>query len=131
MSRFPTDLVTVAEAPDPLSAEAIAAILRDARIETYVVRPPAPGLGPVISPELLKVPVRVHSADLVAARRVLATRVEESADIDWDEIGPADGSDGPLPRRRGMPLLAMAGWALAASIIVLLLVTVVIMIVTH
>lgn len=137
MTRFPTDLVTVYEAPDPLSAEAIAMVLREAKIEVFVIRPPSPGLGPIVPEASKRVPVRVHSADLAAAQRVLRTNVEESADIDWDEVASEAG--GPIgddhsglfrpARRQRMPLLAVAGWLLAASIILLLLFTVALMLV--
>lgn len=129
MHSNPSDLVTVREAPDPLSAEAIALVLRDAGIQAIVVQPPAPGLDPVMPSPSGKVPIRVHAADLTAARRVLTAQVEHSADLDWSEANASDpaGEVSAAPHRRRPPLPAILGWALAASIILLLLVTTLLM----
>jgi len=135
MNRIPTDLATVQEAPDPLSAEAIALILRQAGIDAMVVQPPSPGLDPVMPSTPGLVPIRVHADDLAAARRVLAAQIEHSADLDWREAeesdplnGDAAAHEGP-PRRRRPPLPAILGWFIAASIILLLLLTTLLMLI--
>lgn len=131
----PTDLATVVEAPDPFSAEAIAAVLRDAGIDAIVARTATPSFGPLLLPKARKVPVRVRSEDLLTARRVLKENAAAAAALDWNDVDVHDVSDdarregeverdaaSPSAVRRGMPLVAAAGWLVAASIVVLLLV---------
>lgn len=145
MNLDAADLATVVEAPDPFSAEAIAAVLRDAKIDAVVARHAGPGFGPMLVPKARTVAVRVRSSDLAVARRVLAENAAAAAALNWNEVDvnePADGDGAanprastappsravvdeiePIPpRRRRMPLVVAAGWLVAASIVVLLVI---------
>jgi hypothetical protein len=92
MTQHPTELATVVEAPDPFSAEAIAAVLRDSGIDAVVAQSSSASFGPMLLPKARKVPVRVRIEQLEAARRVLAENAAAAAALDWSAVDVGDGS---------------------------------------
>ncbi len=114
------DLAVVATTPTEFAAETKAAVLKSNGIEATVIRNAPSWTGHMsISPGAAGASVLVHGDDLARARAVLEQTIEDSVDLDWDEVDVGEREDDlPLRPVNRMPILAMVGFAVAAGILI-------------
>ncbi len=119
-------LVTLAQAKTEFEANMIVSILANAGIEAFAFGSAYSALP--LNTRFMRVPVQVRESELEAARAALKQNIEDSVDIDWDEVDVGQREDQlPLREPGRMPLAAKLAFAL---ILTLLLVTVIVMLVT-
>ncbi len=115
------DLAVAVTAPTEFAAETKAAVLRSSGIEATVIRNAPSWTGHVsISPSAEGASVLVRREDLARARAVLEQTIEDSVDLDWDEVDVGEREDNvPLHPIDRMPPLARIAFALAAALLLL------------
>ena len=120
MRPDPADLAPAALGADEFEAQTKAAVLKAEEIDAFVfpaARAWTGGIG--LSETAQGVPVWVKREDLERAKEVLRQRIEDSVDLDWDEVDVGEREDTlPLRPVTHIPLLAKAGFALAAAIVI-------------
>ena len=126
MTDDPDRLVAVASEPTEFAANVKVAVLADAGIEAKVFGSLGTTLGASgrIGPAVLNVDVQVRASDAAEARRILASNIEDSVDIDWDSVDVGNRVDSvPLTSGDRMPLPAI----IAACVVGVLLVSGIVM----
>lgn len=114
------ELVTLLTRPTEFEAHSIVIVLRDAGIDAFAMGSLHGSLP--LSQRQFSVPVQVRRTDVERATEVLKQNVADSVDLDWDQVDVGDRVDSlPLTERRGMPLLAKIGFAVAAIVIIAML----------
>jgi len=120
-------LVQAAVAQSEFGAQTKAAVLQDEGIEAFVFlaeRGWTGGLG--ISPSGPGVPVWVRKSDLQRAQDALKQRVEDSVDLDWNEVDvgePEAMDDTPLVPSPVLKTIITLGWLVAVAALLFTLYT--------
>ena len=116
----PDDLTPVTTVETEFEAETKAAVLRSNGIDaTVIVNNPSWTGQLSISPSARGASVLVRREDLTQARQLLEQAIEDSVDLDWDEVDVGEREDDlPLRPVNRMPILAMVGFAVAAGILI-------------
>lgn len=122
MSDEDARLARLLSTHSPFEAEVIVAILKDAGIEATAVgarTPPlATGMRAGLWPIKPQVHIEVWETDLEAARRLLAERAAQAAEIDWDTVDIGEREDSlPLRQPGRMPIAAQIGCAIAGLLL--------------
>ena len=117
------DLITILTPATEFEANVLAIVLRDHDIEAYVFAVPIVGIGVPLSGGTIGVPLQVPKHDLEHAKKVLIENKQHSIDIDWDEL-ELGGSDAPYIPGRMNPVAKFIVYVIIASIIALLIATV-------
>ena len=117
----PAKLVPAVLADGEFAAETKAEVLRAEGIDAFVFAAERSWTGGLGLPGInQQVPVLVKREDVERARKILEQRIEDSVDLDWDEVDVGEREDKlPLHEVGRMPLPARVGLAVAAAIIVL------------
>lgn len=111
------DLAAVAVTATEFEAQTKAALLQAEGIEATV----ASNAGPwgVVSASGIGASVLVRREDLDRARSLIKDTIEDSVDLDWDEVDVGQREDDlPLRPPGRMPLMAMIGMAVVAAILI-------------
>ncbi|MHC5023804.1 MAG: putative signal transducing protein [Planctomycetota bacterium] len=117
MTEQPDDLVTILTPATEFEAHTLAAVLKEAGIESRVFGTTWSGTSMVDGK--IGVPLQVRRADAERAKAALEQNVEDSVDLDWDEVDVGEREDDlPLTGPGSMPLLARI--SLAAAILLVL-----------
>ena len=115
----PAKLVPAVIAEGEFAAQTKATLLRAEGIDAFVFsaeRGWTGGMGLVNQ----QVPVLVRREDVERAREILDQRIEDSVDLDWDEVDVGEREDKlPLHEVGRMPWPARVGLTVATAIIVL------------
>lgn len=121
MTDDPDRLVVVASEPTEFAANVKVAVLADAGIEAKVFGSLGTTLGASgrIGPAVLNVDVQVRASDAAEARRILASNIEDSVDIDWDAVDVGNRVDSvPLTSGDRMPLPALIAACVVGALLV-------------
>ncbi len=115
------DLEPIAQTDTEFEAQTKAAVLRAEGIECAVVHNAPSWTGQMsLSPTGRGAFVLVKHQDVDRARKILQQRIDDSVDLDWDEVDVGEREDAlPLRPINGMPLPAK----IAAALIALMLLT--------
>ncbi len=110
------DLEPIAETATEFEAQTKAAVLRAEGIECAVVHNAPSWTGQMsLSPTGRGAFVLVKHQDVDRARKILQQRIDDSVDLDWDEVDVGEREDAlPLRPINGMPLPAKIAAALIA-----------------
>jgi hypothetical protein len=110
------DLEPIAETATEFEAQTKAAVLRSEGIECAVVCNAPSWTGQMsLSPTGRGAFVLVKRQDANQARQILKQRIDDSVDLDWDEVDVGEREDAlPLRPIKGMPLPAKIAAALIA-----------------
>lgn len=125
-----SDLAVVAVTETEFEAQTKAAVLRARGIEAAVTSNAPSWTGQLaISPSERGASVLVHESELERARGILASTIEDSVDLDWDEVDVGEREDDlPLLQPGRVPPLASFAtavvWFLIAASMLAVLVTV-------
>ncbi len=113
------DLEPIDETATELEAHTKAAVLRAEGIECAVVHNAPSWTGQMsLSPNGRGAFVLVKRQDADQARKILQQRIDDSVDLDWDEVDVGEREDAlPLRPINGMPLPAKIAAALIALIL--------------
>lgn len=113
------DLEPIAETETEFEAQTKAAVLRSEGIECAVVCNAPSWTGQMsLSPTGRGAFVLVKRQDADQARKILEQRIDDSVDLDWDEVDVGEREDTlPLRPINGMPLPAKIAAALIALIL--------------
>lgn len=119
------ELVTLTTRPTEFEAHALVAVLEDAGIDAVAFGAMRAALP--LSERLTSVPVQVRRRDLERAQEALKQNIEDSVDLDWDEVDVGERVDAlPLTTREGMPLIPKLGFIAAIVVLVVLFIAVVV-----
>jgi hypothetical protein len=115
------DVAVVATADSEFEAQTKAEVLRARGIEATVTYNAPSWTGQLpISPTSRGASVLVHREDLERALAALQGALEESVDIDWDEIDVGKREDDlPLHEVNRMPVPAMIAYAVAMGLLII------------
>ena len=110
------DLEPIAETETEFEAQTKAVVLRSEGIECVVVHNAPSWTGQMsLSPTGRGAFVLVKRQDADQARKILQERIDDSVDLDWDEVDVGEREDTlPLHPINGMPLPAKIAAALIA-----------------
>ncbi len=110
------DLEPIAETKTEFEAQTKAAILRAEGIDCCVVHNAPSWTGQMsLSPTARGAFVLVKRQDADQARKILEQRIDDSVDLDWDEVDVGEREDAlPLRPINSMPLPAKIAAALIA-----------------
>ncbi|MCZ6817444.1 MAG: hypothetical protein O7F76_12215 [Planctomycetota bacterium] len=110
------DLEPIAETKTEFEAQTKAAVLRAEGIDCCVVHNAPSWTGQMsLSPTARGAFVLVKRQDADQARKILKQRIDDSVDLDWDEVDVGEREDTlPLRAVKGMPILAKIAAALIA-----------------
>ncbi len=110
------DLEPVAATETEFEAQTKAVVLRAEGIECAVVHNAPSWTGQMsLSPTGRGAFVLVKRQDADQARKILQQRIDDSVDLDWDEVDVGEREDTlPLRQINGMPILAKIAAALIA-----------------
>ena len=112
------DLAAVAVTATEFEARTKAALLQAEGIDATVASN-AGTWGVVISPAGIGASVLVRREDMERARRLIQDTIEDSVDLDWDQVDVGQREDDlPLRPPGRMPLTAMIGMAAVAAILI-------------
>jgi hypothetical protein len=112
--------VTIAHARTEFEASMIVSILTDAGIEAHAFDRFRQALP--FQSSFSGIPVQVRAADETRAKEALAQRVEDSMDIDWDEVDLGEREDTlPLGTVGRPPVAAQIAFSIAVVLIFLTL----------
>lgn len=116
-------LVQAIMAESEFAAQTKAAVLEDEGIETYVFAAERSWTGGLsLDPLQNGVPVWVRQSDLERAKHILAQRIADSVDLDWDEVDVGE-PEGELPDAPASVnfsrLIAILGWIAGVAIVLL------------
>ncbi len=120
------DLAILITTATEFEAQTKAVVLRAQGIEATVTpnTPSWSGSVPLTPAGSGNATVWVRQEDLARAQKALQQTVEDSVDLDWDEVDVGERVDDlPLRRINRMPLLVRMGFALAVAIIIISVVT--------
>jgi hypothetical protein len=117
----PDDLVTVTSAATEFEAGAIVAVLEEAGIRAFAF-----GAVQATNPfnaNASGVPVQVRQGDFDAAQAALTRNVQDSIDLDWDEVDVGSGELVPeFHHKPGqMPVIAKVSFAIAVALLLIVI----------